>query len=413
MGDASEELTAPSTATPSPMPPPKDGSAPSGQYFRLENVTSLTAPVDSAIAARAAQMRSGRVPQNQIFLSTQGTWSSSGASVAGGRRWGDGSAEEKFPIPDNPTAWARYGFLDTAVLLQATGQQQSPGGRLATSSGGVTGGAEARRDRDSYRTLVRVEADPDEDWRREKTEKEKVADGVGGRERRHHPPAPATTTATTNSTASDSGAGAEPRTNGDLSHKVNSGTPRTDAVTPSPEERRRRSGAAEAGSGGGGIATGASVANNRRGNGPSTGPGAGSRGGLDSMAASMLAATAKAAATKRKEGETKEEELEALRREEALQAASISAAAATSMQEESNNNNRGIGSKSRPNSRRTQQTIAEIERHKRNRAERLRAYGCQRCDWVEGTMNAGCFDGSAEGHRAYILRMQTGMIEVK
>ncbi|CAM9602245.1 unnamed protein product [Scytosiphon promiscuus] len=381
MGDAAEELTPPSTATPSPMPPPRDDSAPSSQYFRLESVTSLTAPVDSAIAARAAQMRSGRVPQNQIFLSTQGdgTWSSSGASAAG-RRWADNgtSAEEKFPIPDNPTAWARYGFLDTSLLVQATGK--SPGGRRATSSGGGAGGAEARRDRDSDRTLVKVKTDPGESWRQAKTEKESAAGGGrGGRERRHHPPAPVTAGATTNAGTSEAGAGKVERASGDSAHKVGSSTPRTDAVTPSPEERHRGGDAAAEAIGGsgsgssrgaGGAATGASAAaSNRKENGPATARGS-SRGGLDSMAASMLAASAAAAAAaaEKEDEESKEEELEALRRQEA-----ISAATTTSLEE----SNRNAG-KNRPNPRRTQQTIAEIERHKRNRAERLRAYGCQR-----------------------------------
>ncbi|CAM9671173.1 unnamed protein product [Hapterophycus canaliculatus] len=371
MGDASEELTAPSTATPSPVPQAKDGSAPSGPYFRLESVTSLTAPVDSAIAARAAQMRSGRVPQNQIFLSSQ----------ADGARWADDgtSAEEKFPIPDNPAAWARYGFLDTSLLLQATGH--SPGGRRAASSGDGAGGAEARQDRDSSRTLVRVKTDPGESWRRAKTEEERAAVSGGGRERRHHPPAPETTTTDATTGISEAGASAGSRSNGDSSHKVGSSTPRTDAVTPLPEEGGRYSDAAEAGrSSGGGVAvaTGAlAAASNRQGSGPTTARGS-SRGGLDSMAASMLAAStaaaaAVAAAAAKEEEETKEEELQALRWQEARQAA-VSAATATS-QEESNSKG---GSKNRPNPRRTQQTIAEIERHKRNRAERLRAYGCQR-----------------------------------
>lgn len=383
MGDASEELTPPSTATPSPMPAPKHGSGrPSSQHFRLESVTSLTAPVDSAIAARAAQMRCGRVPQNQVFLSSQGDggWSSSGAST-GGRRWTDNgtTAEEKFPIPDNPTAWARYGFLDTSLLLQAT-SGKSPGGERATSSGGGAGGAEARRDKDSRRTLVKVEADPGESWRQGNgagKERSAAGDGGGGRERRHHPPAPTSTT--TVSRASEGGR--------DSSRKIGASTPRTDAVTPSPEDRRRSSGAAEVAAIGGGrsgssssrrgdIATGASApASNRNDDGgPATGRGGGGRrGGLDSMAASMLAASAAtaAAAAAKEEEESKEEEREALRRQEERQAA-ISAAATTAL-EESNHNG-----KNRPNARRTQQTIAEVERHKRNRAERLRAYGCQR-----------------------------------
>lgn len=90
------------------------------------------------------------------------------------------------------------------------------------------------------------------------------------------------------------------------------------------------------------------------------------------MAASMLAssAAAAAAAAKKEEEETKEDELVALRQQEARQATMDSVNEAAAQQERT---------KSGSNlSLRTPQTIAEIERHKRNRAERLRAYGCQR-----------------------------------
>lgn len=81
------------------------------------------------------------------------------------------------------------------------------------------------------------------------------------------------------------------------------------------------------------------------------------------MLASSAAAAAAAAA--KEEEETKEDELVALRQQEARQATMDSVAEAQD--------------KSKSGAcLRTPKTIAEMERHKRNRAERLRAYGCQR-----------------------------------
>lgn len=337
-----------STESPSPVPPPRERSAASKHYFRLESLSTLTAPVDEKTAARLARTRSVRLPESLRPPCP----SSSGGNESFASGQGGGVEEEKFPIPDNPTAWARYGFLDQATLLQATGQ--SPGGRRAASlPGGQEGGAEAGG-RESSRPLVRVRTDPSGSLR---------ADDV---ERRHHPPA----STIAESTAAETGS----RADGGLSLDVGTSTPPTDIMTPASEERRRAaaaaavaSGVAAAGGSGGGPATAASSVSAvaARNNGPTTRRRA---GGLDSMAASMLASSAAvaAAAAKKEQEETKEEELVALRQQEARQATMDSV------------NEAQERSKSGSNLLRTPQTIAEIERHKRNRAERLRAYGCQR-----------------------------------
>ena len=337
-----------STESPSPVPPPRERSAASKHYFRLESLSTLTAPVDEKTAARLARTRSVRLPENLRPPCP----SSSGGNESFASGQGNGVEEEKFPIPDNPTAWARYGFLDQALLLQATGQ--SPGGRRAASlPGGQEAGAEAGGT-ESSRPLVRVRTDPSGSLR---------ADHV---ERRHHPPA----STIAESTAAETGS----RTDGGLSLDLGTRTPPTDIMTPASEERRRAaaaaaaSGVAAAGGSGGGPATAASSVSAvaARNNGPTTRRRA---GGLDSMAASMLASSAAvaAAAAKREQEETKEEELVALRQQEARQATMDSVNEAAQGR-----------SKSGSNLLRTPQTIAEIERHKRNRAERLRAYGCQR-----------------------------------
>eukprot|EP00752_Nemacystus_decipiens_P011106 g9867.t1 len=392
MDAAGEELATATTATtvstesPSPVPPPREGSAPSKQhYFRLESLSTLTAPVDEKTAARLARTRTVRLPENlrpPCPFSSGGYGSGSGQGEQQGEQQGNGVEEEKFPIPDNPTAWARYGFLDQAILLQATGQSLSPAGgrRAASLPGGREGGPEAQGG-GSSRTLVRVRTDPSASLR---------ADDA---ERRHHPPAPTIAESTAAETGSVVRPGAE--ADGNLALDVGSSTPLTDTMTPSSEERRRKGDVAAAGGSGGsggGPATAASsvsgVAAARNNAGPTTRSSSRRAGGLDSMAASMLAssaaAAAAAAAKQEEEDETKEDDLAALRQQEARQATMDSVDEAQE---------RG---KSGPNFR-TPQTIAEIERHKRNRAERLRAYGCQRTLYPRIVPGTGGGSGSNSG----------------
>jgi len=352
----------PSTASPSPIPPPRDRPETSRQqYFRLKSLSTLTAPVDEVKLKTVAKTRTARLPQNLRpgVASPEGQrrFLTAGSSTRAWSREGGGTIEEegKFPIPDNPTAWARYGFLEEDLLLRATGQSpKTGGGRRAASSGGEMGEEKTMGEEDARsRTLVRVRTDPGESWRQEQGAASAAEAGDDAeRRQRHHPAA---------STAGEAGSSRQGE-GGELSLDIGTSTPPTDIMTPSSEERRKNeSQAAAGGAGGGGSATAA--ANNSN-----AGPATRRRGGgtLDSMAASMLASAEAAAA--QAEGETKEQELLALQQHDARQAA-MAAAAASATDEHQNSS--GIN-------RTNPQTIAEIERHKRNRAERLRAYGCQR-----------------------------------
>lgn len=344
IGDELATVATVSTESPSPIPAPRharDLSAASRHYFRLSSMSSLTAPVSEQKAAHLALTRSARLPENcRPYLSSSGGVCSFGSEPGEGR---GGVEEEKLPFPDNPTAWARYGFLDQSLLLQATGQ--SAGGRRAAS---LPGGEPSEEGTvgfgDASRSLVRVGTDPGE--------------GLGGE--RRHPPATAIAETTAAETHSS-----RPGAEESLSLDVGFSTPPTDILTPSSEERLRKGHAAPAARNVGSSSSSS--------NGPATATRniiSSSRGGLDSMAASMLASSAAlaAAAAAKQEEETKEEELAALRQQEARQATMASVAEAQG----------NGGSGSGPSSLRTPQTIAEMERHKRNRAERLRAYGCQR-----------------------------------
>ncbi len=365
---AAEELAVASTASPSPIPQPRDHSDASKQYFRLKSMSTLTAPVDEVKLQTVARTRTARLPHSlrsglaspsaaQRRRHTAG----SSAGVWSGKGGGTIEEEGKFPIPDNPTAWARYGFLEEDLLLRATGQSPKARGRRAASTGGGTGEEKTMGEEESRnRKLVRVRTDPGESLREgQQATASSAAEAGHDGERRHRPAA---------STAGEAGSSRQEGEGGDLSLDVGTSTPPTDIMTPSSEERQRkqsesRAAAAAAGSGGGPATAAAPPASDH------AGPAARRRGGgaLDSMAASILASSEAAAtvASTRAEEDTKEQELLALEQDEA--AAAASAEAATDEQQNASGVNR-----THP------QTIAEIERHKRNRAERLRAYGCQR-----------------------------------
>ncbi|CBN75856.1 expressed unknown protein [Ectocarpus siliculosus] len=323
MEDTSEEVALASTASPSPIPPPP-GRDPSPntprQCFRMESLATLTAPLDAESTARAARTRSSRLPPNRTYAST--------SAIRVGH--GDIIEEEKLPIPDKRQleSWARYGFVDTELLLQAAVQPQ--GGRKAAALSEGLAIVEEEQGGDVSRSLVRMGAAAEE-----------AGDGLqevlGERkENDHHPPAsrsPTTTHESTPATADDERRRPEGGAEGDISLAIGSSTPLTDTMTPSSQERRR-----------------------------------------DNTTASADAAagisTEAARGKEEEEEETKEDELAELKQQEEREAAV--AAAATVAQQEANQGSRA-GS-----SRRAAQTKAEIERHKRNRAERLRAYGCQR-----------------------------------
>ena len=362
-----DEMTVASTASPSPVPPPRERPDSSKQYFRLKSMSTLTAPVDEGKLKSLARTRTVRLrpaaasPPVAHRRHTAGSSATAWSRVGGGE---GGTIEEegKFPIPDNPTAWARYGFLDEDLLLRATGQSAEEG-----SSGGEAG-EEKAMDEGSSRSMARARTDPGDGWRATQATTPSAADGG---ERRHHP-------------AASGAAGEDERSRrrggeggeGDVSPDVGTSTPPTDIVSPSSEERQQQQRNSQDGGGagkGGGLATAAAAAAaaNNKNAGPSAAATTARRrpggGALDSMAASMLASSQAAAA--RAEEETKEQELLALRQHEARQATMDMAQ--QQQQQQHHRNTGGIN-------RTTPQAIAEIERHKRNRAERLRAYGCQR-----------------------------------
>ncbi|CAM9319633.1 unnamed protein product [Ectocarpus sp. 6 AP-2014] len=389
MEDPSEEVALASTASPSPIPPPP-GRDPSPntprQCFRMESLATLTAPLDAESTARAARTRSSRLPPNRTYASTS-------ANRVG---HGDIIEEEKLPIPDKRQleSWARYGFVDTELLLQAAVQPQ--GGRKAAALSEGLAIVEEEQGGDVSRSLVRMGAAAEE-----------AGDGLqevlGERkENDHHPPAsrsPTTTHESTPATADGERRRPEGGAEGDISLAVGSSTPLTDTMTPSSQERRRDNTTASAD-----AAAGISTVSNKGSSSQTTAKTSRTpAGGLDSMAASLLASSAAAAAAassaasqeaargkeEEEEQETKEDELAELKQQEEREAAV--AAAATVAQQEANQGSRA-GS-----SRRAAQTKAEIERHKRNRAERLRAYGCQRTLYPR-IVPGGGVEGGSDNH---------------
>ncbi|CAB1113254.1 unnamed protein product [Ectocarpus sp. CCAP 1310/34] len=371
MEDLSEEVALASTASPSPMPPPpgRDPSATTPrQCFRAESLATLTAPLDAESTARAARTRCSRLPPNRAYAST--TVNSLGH--------GD-NEEEKLPIPDKRQleSWARYGFVDAELLLLAADQPQGGRKAAALSEGLVI--VEEEQGGDVGRSLVRNGAAAEEagDGLRRQNERqqhEEEQEVLGERKENHHPPAarsPTTTHESTPATADGERRRPEGGAERDISLAVGSSTPLTDTMTPSSQERRRDSTTASADAAAGiATAVGTKSSSSQTTAKTSRTP----AGGLDSMAASLLAsqeaARGKEEEEEEKEEETKEVELAELTQQEEREA--DVAAAATVAQQEANQGSRA-GS-----SRRAAQTKAEIERHKRNRAERLRAYGCQR-----------------------------------
>ncbi|CAN0350383.1 unnamed protein product [Laminaria digitata] len=356
---AADEAAGGAVAAPSP---PKEGIP--GALFRVDSLATLTAPVTTRTRARSA-----RLPRNlRPYLSSPGLVGSSIYGDAFGE--GGWEGEEKFPLPDNVDVWARYGFIDGRYLSARARARElvADADALGSTASGERPG--------SRRALVRISADPGDGWRRE-----------GGLQRSasaqtHHTAAVApshgassavrTATQEEEMAPSHSVGGRRRVREGGATLSVDAGacTPSTVILTPSSQERYRQSDPSNP------ARTGRAVSNTA---GPSPAH-AGSRG--DSLAAAVAAAaaaTTAAAAAAAAAEETKEEELSALeqqrQRDEAddlmflaagrRSGASIGSGASSS------------SSFARPG-RRPPRSMAEIDRHKRNRAERLRAYGCQR-----------------------------------
>lgn len=400
-----DEVAVASTASPSPMPRPPN---PPQEYFRFESMSTLTARVDETRVARQAAERRGRLPRHD------GAASFSDELSAYSWRGGGDFEEEKFPIPDNPMAWVRYGFLDGNLLLQPAGPSSGGEAGAASPSGGREregGGhdeeksASARKEgrgRAKVRpSLVGVNSPQGESFREERAASSRV--GSRERERRRHQQHSHSSAATTEGAAAGAvrsadgaitpsagetaaavdernpaGRGAEEGAEGGLSLEAHDvGTPPTDVMTPTSQERHKKNEAAaaaggsssrrsstsygDADAGGGGAAAAAdrgpsSVNNNYWEEVAAPVVVGGNRRGVDSLAVSMVASV-RAASVGEGEAEGKGKEKER-------------------QQQEGDLNKKGRSSKTRP----PLQTIAEMDRYKRNRAERLRAYGCQRYD---------------------------------
>lgn len=351
---AADEAAGGAVVSPSP---PKERIP--GALFRVDSLATLTAPVTTRTRARSA-----RLPRNlRPFVSSPG---GVGSSIYGGA-FGEGGleGEEKFPLPDNVDVWARYGFID---------------GRYLSASARDVGSTASGERPVSHRALVRIRADSGDGWRRQ-TELQRSASAHVHRTATAAPsqgPSSTVGIATQEEEMAPShsvGGGRRGGGEGGATLSVDAGvcTPSTVILTPTSQERYRQSDPS--------IPAHAANGSGRRVSNAAPSPAHAVRTG-DSLAAAVAAAASTAAASAAASAEeTKEEELLALQQEEQQRqrdeaddlmflaagrgGACIGSGASSS------------SSFARPG-RRPPRSMAEIERHKRNRAERLRAYGCQR-----------------------------------
>lgn len=320
---------------------------------RLNTLATLTAPVGN----RSHRSESPRKLRRYLSspLMAHSAYRDRDLATTSTRR----GQEAKLTLPNNPEAWARYGFLDENLLLPS-----SPALENSKS-------ADCQRQsigRDGVLAENRVSAS---------TGNYSVSAAVLG---------PSQDPASNPAAAT----GRRPQpVSGPQSPEFGTSTPPTVILTPTSQERSFQvdgTGATIIGS------SGASATVNRHARALSSGlalsdsrPSA-HRDSLALAAASASALAASIAEENRRERERREEEERVLRQQEErallleeLEAAN-GAARATAMALMSSNtsgmyNNGGTSSSI---GRRPPRTMAEIERYKRNHAERLRAYGCQR-----------------------------------
>lgn len=359
--------------------PPKERIP--GALFRVDSLATLTAPVTTRTRARSA-----RLPRNlRPFLSSPGLV---GSSVYGST-FGEGGleGEEKFPLPDNVDVWARYGFID---------------GRYLSRSAEVGSAASGERPV-PHRALVRVRTNPGDGWRRE-TELQRSASAHVHRAAAAVPSQGSSspvgiTTQEEEMAPSHSVGGGRRRGGGEggatLSVDAGVCTPSTVILTPTSQERYRQSDPSNPAHTANGSGRGVSNA--------APSPAHSVRRG-DSLAAAVAAAaaaTTAAAAAAASAEDTKEEELLALQQEEQQrlrdEADDLLFLTAGRGGASTGSGASSSSSFARPG-RRPPRSMAEIERHKRNRAERLRAYGCQRPLYARivpgGTGGSGSSGGS-------------------
>lgn len=412
------------------------------QLFRVDSIAPMVAPVTTR-----RRVRSARLPHNpRPYLSSQSLVEcSTPRSVLGRRFAGDAGArgieeEEKFPLPDNPDIWAHYGFIDGSLIPERHHRDD------ASSRGSGRRGEK----------LVRLMSDPGGGRRQASEEGREGAEEPAARDYpasdsiREAPAAAAASPAgsdshtalRSNSAAADVGRqrpAAGPRA---LSSELGSTTPPTVILTPSSQERCKPTGALEAAApvrgahtglaldsmaaaAAAAAATAAAAAASSASEATAT-PAATPGGKLRDERAPMSGSEAEAEAAQQLE-ETKDEELMALRQEEEQEQghhqqqrvmatkaavttdpASSDAALAraswsfSSMEGAEEGAPRATQQPSFADRnaarRRPPRSMAEVERHKRNRAERLRAYGCQRTLYpriVPGSTSTG--GGSASG----------------
>ena len=263
--------------------------------------------------------------------------------------------------------WVRYGFIDRRYLS-------------ACSRAGSTASGERPASRHA---LVRIRTDSGDDWRRE-AEFQRSASAHADRTAAvapSHGSSSAVGIATQEEEMAPSHSvvgGGRRGGEGGATLSVDAGvcTPSTVILTPTSQERHRQSDPSNLARTASGTGRGVSNAA------PSPAH-AVPRG--DSLAAAVAAAaaatTAAAAAAAGSAEETKEEELLALQQEEQQrqidEADEILFLAAGRSFASAGSGASSSSSFARPG-RRPPRSMAEVERHKRNRAERLRAYGCHR-----------------------------------
>lgn len=357
--------------------PPKERIP--GALFRVDSLATLTAPVTTRTRARSA-----RLPRNlRPFLSSP---TLVGSSVYGGT-FGEGGleGEEKFPLPDNVDVWARYGFIDGRYL-----------------SGRAEVGSTASGERPvPHRALVRIRTDPGDGWPRE-TELQRSAsahvDRTAAAAPSHSSSSAVGRTTQEEEMAPSHSVGGRRRRGGEggatLSVDAGVCTPSTVILTPTSQERYRQSDPSNPAHTANGSGRGRSNAA------PSPAHSVRREDSLAAAVAAAAAATTTAAAAASAQ-ETKEEEVLALQQEEQQrqrdEADDLLFLTAGRGGASTGSGASSSSSFARPG-RRPPRSVAEIERHKRNRAERLRAYGCQRPLYARivpgGTGGSGSSGGS-------------------
>lgn len=351
------------------------GNPPERAELRM---ATLTAPV-----TRRTRVRSARFPPQMlrhmesapaILTSPKDTDGDTKSVLCHG---GSTVAEEKFPLPDNVHVWARYGFLDGAYLLDAEAESsQAPPEPVPQPAGRAS-------------VLVRLRSDAGDNWR-QANERERGVPGIDFPARSSSamvdgaPRVSGSPGATAEQEMAPSrrrgysaNSNGRPRI-GPLSPDLGTSTPPTVVLTPCSQERSSQT---DNGGRGNGETTNGGVPRslNARSSTFAAGAAAHISAPRDSLSASAAAAVARstaAAASSAHEGEqeTKDEELRALEQE-----AEDALYSATALEEDATfiPHDRRAGNRVRPG-RRPPRSMAEVERHKRNRADRLRAYGCSR-----------------------------------